>query len=856
MESSGESVTRGVALFVRTILRKGGTDERCARRIVMKRTALSFGVALLWAAGCMGEVPTGSEKPVEQENAATAQQALSGAVFTTFDVDVQGCLNGTNPNGINCNLYSSKQSVYTSGGPLASGLEDGTYFFAVLTPGAQNGGYLDGAAGNLSDTTANGSGDDGSGDLVGNRTFTVTDHAISAYGGSHATGHDPQGGFVIGLFPFDDTDNPGGEYILAVCEEGATSDSQCKFDAFKVKAGGCESAADCDDGNPCTDDVCDAGGACSHPAGNAGAVCRPSAGACDAAEVCSGDSNECPADGKSVAVCRPAAGPCDAPESCDGASNDCPADGFLPASTECRSAAGACDVAESCTGASAECPSDTKSTAVCRASAGACDVAESCDGASNDCPADGFLPASTECRSAAGACDVAESCTGASAECPSDTKSTAECRASAGVCDAPESCDGVSNDCPADAFLPASTECRASAGACDLSESCTGASAECPADAKSTAECRASAGVCDVAESCDGVGNDCPADAFLPATTECRGAAGVCDVAESCTGASAECPSDAKSTAECRASAGECDVAESCDGVGNDCPADAVKPVNTACSDDGSACTADVCDGSGVSCQHPAQVHGHKYYDANLDGSGSGESGVAGWQILVNGVAVTSTDASGAYSYFPGFGYSGDITVCEGSSSGWVSTSDTCHVVDIANACSVDFSNVCLGAGGGLTLGFWSNKNGQALITEAHLAALRALNLRDDMGGNYDPATKLSLRTWLLNGTAVNMAYMLSVQLAAMDLNVLNGFVYGDALIFAPGTNSANALGFATVSAIIAEADASLAANGQTLDGDPARADQEALKNALDNANNNKNFFQSDSAKCAAPSFP
>jgi hypothetical protein len=38
---------------------------------------------------------------------------------------------------------------------------------------------------------------------------------------------------------YDDTNNPGGVYILAVCEVGATSDSQCKFDAFKVRDTSC-----------------------------------------------------------------------------------------------------------------------------------------------------------------------------------------------------------------------------------------------------------------------------------------------------------------------------------------------------------------------------------------------------------------------------------------------------------------------------------------------------------------------------------------------------------------------------------------------------------------------------------------
>jgi hypothetical protein len=78
-----------------------------------------------------------------------------------------------------------------------------------------------------------------------------------------------------------------------------------------------------------------------------------------------------------------------------------------------------------------------------------------------------------------------------------------------------------------------------------------------------------------------------------------------------------------------------------------------------------------------------------------------------------------------------------------------------------------------------------------------------------------------------------------------MELNVYNGFVSGSSLIYAPGTTSANSLGFATVSAVMAEADAELAAHGIVLAGSPYRNYQEALKNALDRANNNLTFVQS-----------
>jgi hypothetical protein len=104
------------------------------------------------------------------------------------------------------------------------------------------------------------------------------------------------------------------------------------------------------------------------------------------------------------------------------------------------------------------------------------------------------------------------------------------------------------------------------------------------------------------------------------------------------------------------------------------------------------------------------------------------------------------------------------------------------------------------------------------------------------------------------------MAYMLSAQLAAMVLNVREGFVSESSIIYAPGTSSGDDTnngpllpGFATIGALITEATNLLAADGNTPSGDPNRAPQEAVKNALDNANNNLNFVQ---ATPCAFSFP
>ena len=74
------------------------------------------------------------------------------------------------------------------------------------------------------------------------------------------------------------------------------------------------------------------------------------------------------------------------------------------------------------------------------------------------------------------------------------------------------------------------------------------------------------------------------------------------------------------------------------------------------------------------------------------------------------------------------------------------------------------------------------------------------------------------------------MAYMLSVQLAAMKLNTLNGFVNGTGYYVPAGM---------TINQLMAAADASLGLYGSTLSGHAQRAYQEQLKNWLDQLNNN-----------------
>jgi hypothetical protein len=176
----------------------------------------------------------------------------------------------------------------------------------------------------------------------------------------------------------------------------------------------------------------------------------------------------------------------------------------------------------------------------------------------------------------------------------------------------------------------------------------------------------------------------------------------------------------------------------------------------------------------------------------------------------------------------------------------WMMTTENPVVVTLNNGDnqSVEFGNLCTGSGGGHTKGYWTNKNGQGYVDGNDLAMLTSLNLKNENGSDFNPSNYSELKTWLSKARAVNMAYMLSAQLTAMELNVYNGFVDGSSLVYAPGATSANSLGFTTINALMAEANSDLAAHPVAIVSGAQRDYQTALKDALDSANNNTSFVQ------------
>jgi hypothetical protein len=190
-----------------------------------------------------------------------------------------------------------------------------------------------------------------------------------------------------------------------------------------------------------------------------------------------------------------------------------------------------------------------------------------------------------------------------------------------------------------------------------------------------------------------------------------------------------------------------------------------------------------------------------------------------------------------------------------------------------------------------------TTSNGSGYNVSNWRVILNGLGLRDHNGNLFEVSTTdtfanafAAFASYLQGATGTNMSYQLSAQLAAMKLNVTmtswNGFggVNANSLVYAPGTSSANANGFATVSAVMSEAAYEIATNPVNAKNTPGQYYQgtagtmpssmtgspwgtgsaavynyaQALEQALDNANNNNTFVQSPvtmllTAACRSP---
>jgi hypothetical protein len=292
-------------------------------------------------------------------------------------------------------------------------------------------------------------------------------------------------------------------------------------------------------------------------------------------------------------------------------------------------------------------------------------------------------------------------------------------------------------------------------------------------------------------------------------------------------------------------------------------------------------------------CQQTVTVRGQicltKYYDVNANGQqDASELGIPGWRFdLVGPSGQTAyTDSSGSVCVNV---LAGTYTITEvAPSTGWANTTSMTRTVTIDSThCSVacSFGNYCFNPpANGLTLGFWSNKNGAKILnTPANagwIAVLNSLSLRNPDGSlRQFPANQATattqLQDWLLKGSATNMASMLSVQLAANVLNGLFNGLAGSTLIVIPGGMTTNGVcvvpflsvteplscgspplvtltvvpsspgscspfnGTVTIQDVRARAACLLGSYGNTTGASLQRTYQECVKDLLDKMNNN-----------------
>jgi len=240
----------------------------------------------------------------------------------------------------------------------------------------------------------------------------------------------------------------------------------------------------------------------------------------------------------------------------------------------------------------------------------------------------------------------------------------------------------------------------------------------------------------------------------------------------------------------------------------------------------------------------PGDVKGSVFEDVNGNGQrDAGEAGLAGWEVrLVDSTTAiaTTTDALGNYCFVDvGAGsFTTELTLQSGYSA-TTSIANTVEATACADSDGRDFGvnmTVSLSCDA-RTIGYWRNKHGRNIVQQLNiLPLLPGLCIVDESGSYVSFASINEYKAWLQGANSVNMAYMLSAQLVAMHNNVRAFFVDGNCVVNDPQ------VGVISINMLMAEALASLCLHPLTLSGSAQRAQQEALKNALDRANNNQNW--------------
>ncbi len=231
-----------------------------------------------------------------------------------------------------------------------------------------------------------------------------------------------------------------------------------------------------------------------------------------------------------------------------------------------------------------------------------------------------------------------------------------------------------------------------------------------------------------------------------------------------------------------------------------------------------------------------------------LTGSVNGTSFTGSTDYAGQGGVVTVTLSTTATAASPvGKGYTITASLSGANADNYVidpaaSTAGTMYVVSLGPDPS---------GSGAQAVTFWDDKGNAYLVTADDLSSLDLLNLVRQGGGAFDPKNVQQLQSWLSTSPNATTSYQLAVQLAAMDLNVLAGYVQATDLVYAgsllpyASTSAITGLtdgGFIDVQNLMSAADAILGADPKALAGDPNQAYEAALTQVLQVVNSNTDF--------------
>jgi uncharacterized repeat protein (TIGR01451 family) len=277
------------------------------------------------------------------------------------------------------------------------------------------------------------------------------------------------------------------------------------------------------------------------------------------------------------------------------------------------------------------------------------------------------------------------------------------------------------------------------------------------------------------------------------------------------------------------------------------------------------------------------QISGSLFHDLTGDGFSADDPALTSvlqavtLKLFKNGGATpfasTTQDRSGLYG-FTGLDY-GSYSVQEVVPANWVQTAGrgaavtgTVTAASGLNSGGNDFDDAHVGAKGNpQSKGYWTN-SGNSTITASDITTLNTLNLRDGKGNLVSFSTtsittaRAQVANFLSGASSAYPANMLSAQLAALELNVLHGFVSTGSVIYDPNlaayssalnsaaVGGAGALyngGFITVGNMINAVKNELGLYGnpsktQTQNGILVCNFENELQVALNGANLNQNF--------------